>query len=149
MTGRTVPEWIGKTADSRIPDDVKLRIWERERGRCWLTGRKIRPPADSYDFEHKIALALWTGEGHGNRESNIALALRDKHREKTKRDVAELAASKRVKKKHVLPREPSRLTGAGFREAPKQRRATTPTTGKFPGDIMGKPVRREAKGSSQ
>lgn len=100
MAGRAVPEWVGKTADSKIPDHVKLRIWAREGGRCWLTGRKIMP-GDAYDWEHKIALALWAGKGHGNRESNIAPALRAKHREKTKQDVAAKAKSDRVRKKHV------------------------------------------------
>lgn len=98
---RAVPEWVGEDPDSKIPEKVQLRIWEREGGRCHLSGRKIRPPADLYDFEHKIALSLWTGEGHGNRESNIFLALRNKHREKTKLDVAEKARSDRKKKKHL------------------------------------------------
>ena len=41
MIGRAVEEWIGKTPDSKVPDRVKLRIWERECGRCHLSGRKI------------------------------------------------------------------------------------------------------------
>jgi hypothetical protein len=99
MTGRTPPEWIGETADSKIPDYVKLRIWDREGGRCYLTGRKLR--SGEYDFEHVIALALWTGEGHGNRESNIRLAYRPAHRAKTKADRTAKAKSDRVRKKHV------------------------------------------------
>ena len=43
MTGRSVPEWIGKTPDSAIPNAVKLRIWFREGGRCHVTGAIIRP----------------------------------------------------------------------------------------------------------
>jgi 5-methylcytosine-specific restriction protein A len=125
MTGRATSEWIGKTPDSKIPDYVKLRIWKREDGRCYLTGKKLRPPADAFDYEHKIALALWTGEGHGNRESNIFLAWRPAHREKTKQDVREKAESDRVLKKHIgLGKSSRRLSGPGFHPAPKQRSAT-------------------------
>lgn len=96
---RAVPEWIGRTADSKIPDKVKLRICIREGMRCYLTGRKLR--SGEYDFEHVIALALWTGEGHGNRESNIRLAYRDAHKDKTKADRKQQAKSDRVRKKHL------------------------------------------------
>lgn len=96
---RAVPEWIGKSADTPIPDHVKLRIWDRELGRCYLTGRKLR--AGEYDFEHVIALANWTGEGHGNRESNIRLAYRPAHRVKTTQDRKAKAKSDSVRKKHV------------------------------------------------
>lgn len=96
---RSVPEWIGKSDDSAIPDHVKLRIWDREQGRCYLTGRKLR--AGEYDFEHVIALSLWTGDGHGNRESNIRLVYRPKHREKTAQDRKAKAKSDAIRKKHV------------------------------------------------
>lgn len=96
---RSVPEWIGKTADTPIPDHVKLRIWDRENGRCYLTGRKLR--AGEYDFEHVIALALWTDEGHGNRESNIRLAYREDHKAKTRSDRRAKAKSDAARKKHV------------------------------------------------
>lgn len=133
---RSVAEWIGKTADSKIPDYVKLRIWDREEGLCYLTGRKLRK--GEYDFEHVIALALWTGEGHGNRESNIRLAYRTAHREKTKQDVATKAESDRVRKKHVLPSPPSKWARRDKVAAPPQRRATTPIAEKLPGDIMAR-----------
>lgn len=124
MSGRATSEWIGKTPDSKIPDYVKLRIWDRERGLCYLTGRKLRK--GEYDFEHVIALALWTGEGHGNRESNIRLAYRKAHREKTKQDRQAKAKSDRVRKKHALPSEPSSIRSAGFRKAEAQHTATRP-----------------------
>jgi 5-methylcytosine-specific restriction protein A len=122
---RAVPEWIGKTEDTKIPDHVKLRIWAREGGRCHITGRKIMP-GDAYDWEHKIALALWTGDGHGNRESNIAPALRAKHREKTKQDVALKAKSDRVRKKHLGIRPPSKMRARGFTKPEPQNTATRP-----------------------
>ena len=136
MTGRATSEWVGKSADSKIPEYVQLRIWDREGGRCYLTGKKLR--RGEYDFEHVIALALWTGDGHGNRESNIRLAYRPAHRDKTRQDVAAKAASDRVRKKHVLPRKPSKWAKPDKAPAPAQRRATTPLAPKFPGDIMAR-----------
>lgn len=121
---RSVPEWIGKTADSKIPDRVKLRIWGREDGRCYLTGRKIKPGIDAYDYEHVIAIALWTGEGHGNRESNIRLALKEPHKGKTREDRQQKAKSDRVRKKHLGIRKAPTMRSAGFAKAPKQHTAT-------------------------
>lgn len=120
-TARAVPEWIGATPDSKIPDAVKLRIWDREGGKCYLTGIKLQP--GEYDFEHVIALSLWTGEGHGNRESNIRLVYRPAHREKTKRDVAAKAKSDRVRKKHLgIVKPKGRIKSAGFRRPPSNAR---------------------------
>lgn len=122
---RSVPEWIGATPDSKIPDRVKLRVWEREGGRCYLSGRKITP-SDQYDYDHKIALILWTGEGHGNRESNIFPVIRAKHREKTKQDVKQRAKSDAVRKKHIGIRPPSQLRSAPF---PKRTTKYSPARG--------------------
>lgn len=122
---RQVPEWIGKTADTKIPDHVKLRIWQRESGRCYLSGRKITT-SDQYDWDHKVAIILWTGEGHGNRESNIFPAIRAKHREKTKLDVKQRAKSDAVRKKHLGIKTGSSFQSAGFPQRPPQRSATRP-----------------------
>lgn len=94
--GRAVQEWRGKTDDTAIPPHVKLRIWSRENGICSLSGRKIKP-GEPYDFEHKIALC----NGGEHRETNIVLALRDKHKEKTARDRAEKKIIDRKAKKHL------------------------------------------------
>ncbi len=118
---REVPEWIGKTPDTKVPDRVRVRIFEREGGRCWISGRKIMT-GDKWDLDHKIALV----NGGEHRESNLFPALRDKHRKKTAEDVAEKAETYRVKAKHVLPRKPSRLRGPGFQKSPPQKTATTP-----------------------
>lgn len=121
--GRSVPEWIGKTADSAIPDRVKLRVMKREGNACYLSGRKIRP-GDPIDWDHKIALILWVGEGHGNRESNIFPVIRKPHKEKTKLDIKAKADSDRVRKKHLGIRKPSQLRSAPFPARPKQHSAT-------------------------
>lgn len=118
---RALPEWIGSTPDARVPPRVRLRIFEREDGRCWISGRKIRP-GDLWDLDHKVALI----NGGEHRESNLFPALRDKHREKTAEDVAEKAATYRTRKAHVLPRQPSKWQSAGFRKSPPQKTASSP-----------------------
>jgi 5-methylcytosine-specific restriction protein A len=93
---RSVPEWIGKTDDSTIPPRVRLRVFERHGGICHLAGRKIMP-GEPWDCDHVIALV----NGGEHRESNLAPALRDKHREKTAEDVAEKATVGRKRMKSL------------------------------------------------
>lgn len=116
---RTLPEWIGSTPDAKVPPRVRVRIFEREEGRCHLSGRKIRP-GDLWDLDHKVALI----NGGEHRESNLFPALRDKHREKTREDVAIKSKSARIRANHVLPRQPSRLKSKGFPKSPGQHNAT-------------------------
>jgi 5-methylcytosine-specific restriction endonuclease McrA len=93
---RSVPEWIGKTDDAKIPPRVKLRIFEREGGICHLTGVKIQP-GDEWDADHKIPLIL----GGEHRESNLFPALREAHRKKTAVEMSVKSKIARVKKKHL------------------------------------------------
>lgn len=118
---RAVPEWIGSTPDAKVPPRVRLRIFERELGKCHLSGRKIRA-GELWDLDHKTALI----NGGEHRESNLFPALRDKHREKTAEDVAEKAKVYAVKSKHLLPRKPSSFRSAGFPPRQKQHSATRP-----------------------
>lgn len=94
--GRSVPEWVGASPDSPIPDRVKLRIWEREKGECHISGRKIQP-GDSYEFEHEIPLS----RGGENRETNIRLALTEPHKEKSAEERDLNAVADRKRKKHL------------------------------------------------
>lgn len=118
---RSVDEWIGSTPDAKVPPRVRVRIFEREGGRCWISGRKIKP-GDLWDLDHKVALI----NGGEHRESNLFPALRDKHREKTRADVAEKAKTAAVKAKHILPRAPSKMRGRGFPKREAQHSATRP-----------------------
>jgi 5-methylcytosine-specific restriction endonuclease McrA len=93
---RSVPEWIGKTADSAIPPRVRARVFERAGGICHISGRKIMP-GEPWDCDHIVALI----NGGENRESNLAPALRDRHREKTAADAREKADVARTRKKHL------------------------------------------------
>jgi 5-methylcytosine-specific restriction enzyme A len=102
---RTPPEWIGKTPDTKVPPHVRMRIFLRDDGKCHITGRKI-VPADYWDLEHRIALC----NGGEHRESNLAPALRDAHRIKTRDDVAEKAKVDRIRKKHLGIKKPRTIT---------------------------------------
>jgi 5-methylcytosine-specific restriction endonuclease McrA len=104
---REVPEWIGKTDDSRVPPHVRLRIFDRHNGICHLSGRKILA-GDAWDLDHVVALV----NGGEHRESNLAPALRDKHRVKTAADVAEKATVARIRKRHIGIKKPSRFPGS-------------------------------------
>ena len=94
--GRSTTEWKGKTPDSVPPDYVKLRVFQKHGGICHVSGRKITP-ADKWDADHVIALC----NGGENRESNLKPALKDKHLEKTKADVAERAETDAMSKRHI------------------------------------------------
>jgi len=115
---RTVPEWIGKTPDEKIPPRVRLRVWERHHGKCHLTGRKILV-GDMWDIDHVVALV----NGGEHRESNLAPALRFAHREKTAEDVAEKSRLREIKAKHIGDRNrgANRLRGPGFPKREKVR----------------------------
>jgi len=81
---RSLPEWIGKTDDSRPPPRVRLRLFEAF-NRCCQCGCG-RPIAESerWELDHTKALV----DGGENRESNLRPLLVAHHRRKTKDDVA-------------------------------------------------------------
>lgn len=114
---RARPEWIGKTPDSAIPNAVRLRVFAAYDGRCWLSGRKIGP-SDAWDMDHKIALC----NGGEHRESNLAPALRDKHRGKTVEDVAERVKTERMRLKFIgaWPKSKTPIKSRGFASSRRQ-----------------------------
>ena len=111
LTGRQVPEWIGKTPDTQPPKAVKDRIFLRQNGRCAISGKKIRP-GDETHIDHILALK----DGGENRESNLQMALADPHREKTKIENRQRAKEKRMRLKHagLWPKSKRPLKGRGF-----------------------------------
>lgn len=100
---RELPEWIGGHDDQAVPQRVRLRVFERHEGRCHISGRKIMP-GDLWDLDHIVALV----NGGEHRESNLAPALRDKHRAKTAEDVREKSTVRRKRAKHVGIKRKSR-----------------------------------------
>lgn len=93
---RSVEEWIGKNDDSKIPPRVRLRIFETHKGICHISGRSIRA-GDKWECEHVVALTL----GGEHRESNLAPALVDPHKKKTKADRQIKKKIDRTRKKHL------------------------------------------------
>lgn len=104
---RSVEEWIGSSPDAKAPPRVRLRVFERHGGRCHISGRKIAA-GEPWELEHVIALC----NGGENRESNLAPALKDKHRAKTAADVAEKASVRKRAMSHRGIRSKSRFPGS-------------------------------------
>lgn len=98
---RSVDEWVGKTDDAKVPRAVRLRVFDRYNGVCYLSHREILP-GDDWDIEHKLALCL----GGEHRETNMAPALKAPHREKTAVDRAVKAKNDRVRKRHLGIKKP-------------------------------------------
>jgi len=110
-TSRSVPEWIGKTPDTPAPPRVRIRVFERHGGKCHISGIKILA-GDEWDMEHIKPLH----RGGENRESNLAPALRQAHREKTKLEMADKAKADRIRAKHlgVYPKSRNPIRSRGF-----------------------------------
>jgi len=131
MTRKT-DNWIGATDDAKIPDRVKLRIWEREQGRCSISGLKIDARKDAYEWEHRIALC----NGGTHSEGNIVLVLKAAHKAKTAADLKTRAKIDRLRK-----------TEAGIK--PKGRGFGTKTR-KFDGTVsLTARARREEQSNDQ
>jgi len=111
MVGRSVNEWIGRDADAPVPPRVRVRVFERFEGRCYLSGRKIMP-GDAWELEHIRPLSM----GGENREMNMAPALKAPHAAKSAVEAHDRAKADRIRKKHIgaWPAPKRKLAGRGF-----------------------------------
>lgn len=121
MVGRTNPEWVGATPDSKPPKSVRLRVFAAYGGRCYLSKRLIRP-GEAWELEHVKPLHL----GGENREGNMAPALVDAHRRKTAAEMSAKAKADRIRAKHlgIWPESKAKIKSRGFektRPQPSQR----------------------------
>lgn len=98
---RQVEMWVGKTDDTPVPPRVRLRIFERHGGVCYLSGRKITA-GDKWELEHIIALC----NGGSHSEVNMAPSLVEPHKVKTAADVKQKAKNDRVRKRHIGVKKP-------------------------------------------
>lgn len=101
MRTANLKEWIGKNDDQRVPDYVRLRVFEAFKGICYLSGRKISA-RDKWELEHKVALC----NGGEHRETNMAPALVAPHKVKTKEDRATKSKNDSVRKNFLGIKKP-------------------------------------------
>lgn len=99
-TARAVKEWVGATPDSVPPPHVERRIFDNHGGRCHISGREIRP-GDVWHCEHIKSLRA----GGLNRETNLAPALVEPHKVKSKRERKLGAKADRIRDKHISGRK--------------------------------------------
>lgn len=92
---RSVPEWIGKTPDTPVPDRVATRVFDKYGGRDYRTGVKLRP--GHWHCDHVIALI----NGGENRESNLAPIETEEHKVKTVEDIKIKSKTYRMRKKDI------------------------------------------------
>lgn len=118
---RTNQEWVGRHDDQKVPDYVRLRVFLKYEGKCYLTGRQIRP-GDAWEIEHITALC----NGGEHRENNMAPALIAPHKIKTKADRREKARTDKRRKSHIGIKKPRTITrwrkfDGSIVEAPRER----------------------------
>jgi 5-methylcytosine-specific restriction protein A len=117
MTGRSVPEWIGKTPDSKVPTSVRTRVFLTHNGICHISGRPIRV-GEAWELEHITPLSM----GGEHRETNMAPALVQPHREKSAKEATARAKADRVRAKHLgtWPKSKTPLRSRGFEKTRSQ-----------------------------
>ena len=70
---RSTEEWFGRTEDAAIPQRVRLRVWQRDDGRCQCgCNRKIAAflrPADEYAIisVHGIVVVEWKAKSQSKK----------------------------------------------------------------------------------
>ena len=93
---RSTDEWTGKNDDTPIPPRVRLRVFDRADGRCYICSRKILA-GEYWQCDHVTALA----NSGANVESNLRPACRNCCYNKTADDVAEKSKVAAIRKKHL------------------------------------------------
>lgn len=103
---RAVPEWIGKTDNTAIPQRVRDRIYDAAGGCCQGCTRQIFK-GERWQIDHRVALVNADG---GNRENNLQLLCDWCHKHKTARDVAEKSRTYRKRLKDRGVKKPRTIT---------------------------------------
>lgn len=93
---RRVPEWIGSHPDQKIPQRVRLRVFERFNGVCQISKRKIQV-GELWEIDHKRSLK----NGGEHRESNFRPVLKTYHKKKSAQDQKDKADTYRKRSKHL------------------------------------------------
>lgn len=103
---RELPEWVGKTDDSKIPPRVRLRVFYRDNGICQCGCGRLIHAGERWQTDHIVALI----NGGQNRETNLRTLLVKCHKVKTAEDVKQKAKNDRVRKRHLGIKKPSRFS---------------------------------------
>lgn len=103
---RKVDEWHGKHDDTPIPRRVRLRVFDRHHGICYLSGRKIMA-GESWQLDHILSLI----NGGEHREHNLAPVLVEPHKAKTIQDIKEKAQVAEKRKNHLGIKRAKRRMG--------------------------------------
>lgn len=103
---RAVPEWIGATPDSPVPARVRLRVFERDDGKCQCGCGRWITAADKWETDHIVAIV----NGGENRERNLQTLLKADHDAKTGGDVAEKSHVYERKLRHRGIKKPRTIT---------------------------------------
>lgn len=101
---RSLPEWIGTTADTPVPPRVRLRVKERDRDRCQCGCNRQIFHSDKWNTDHTKAL-INDGE---NRENNLRTLLDGHEKQKNAADVAEKSFYYQRRLKRAGLKRPSR-----------------------------------------
>ncbi len=112
---RKIAEWIAKHDDQAIPERVRLRVFDKYKGICGLSGVQIQI-GDEWELDH--IKALWKGGEH--RESNLWPVLKKPHQIKSGKEKTEKANLDRKRKKHVgITKPKSTIKSRGFQSSGK------------------------------
>lgn len=118
---RSVPEWIAKHDDQKVPPRVRQRVFDRYEGKCHLTGQTIAPGVP-WQLDHIVSLIL----GGEHRESNLAPALVEPHKAKTKVEKAVKSKIAAVRQKHIgIKAAKQTIQSQGFPKRQRERKELT------------------------
>lgn len=101
---RSVKPWRGKTDDTAVPDRVRVRVFDRERGLCHMCRRLIRT-GERWTCEHRVAII----NGGANAEDNLCLTCCNCLPIKNRADVAIKSDTYAMRRKHILMRKAKRI----------------------------------------
>lgn len=121
------------TRRRKFTPSQRVAFFRDHAGICYLCGMKIVPAIEAWEIEHVIAREL-LGPG-ADEDDNLALAHKKCHALKTKADRQAIAKSNHVQAKNMGARPPSQWPKKAKAPRRQQRRASTPISGKFDGDI--------------
>lgn len=117
--GRSVAEWIGKTPDTRPPQRIVLRVFDRAKGVCHISDVKIAV-GDKWHVDHVKALE----DGGENRESNLAPALDEPHSRKTAAENKARAKERKQRARHIGIKKPTKkIESRGFDKSEREPKA--------------------------